>query len=116
VYLEDLHEGKFQIGRMGWLGDFNDPINFLELYKEKDGGNNDTRWENPKFKELLNRSAKESGEQRLKTLAEAEAVLMDEMPIIPIYFYTLSWVKDDDVKGVVIDGLGGVDWKWAYIE
>jgi oligopeptide transport system substrate-binding protein len=116
VYLEDLHEGNYQVGRMGWLGDFNDPINFLELYKDKDGGNNDTRWEHPKFKELLNRSAKESGEQRMKTLAEAEAILMDEMPIMPIYFYTLSWVKDDDVHGVVIDGLGGVDWKWAYIE
>jgi len=117
VYLEDLHEGNFQVGRMGWLGDFNDPINFLELYKDKLGGNNDTRWENPKFKELLNQSSLESDlDKRKKILADAEQVLMDDMPIMPIYFYTDSWVQNPSVKGVQITGLGDVDWKAAYIE
>jgi len=117
VYLEDLHQGNYQVGRMGWLGDFNDPINFLELYKDKDGGNNDTRWENPKFKELLNQSALETDpEKRKAILAEAEAILMDEMPVAPIYFYTNSWVKKDEVKGVIVDGLGFIDFKWGYIE
>jgi len=117
VYLEDLHEGNFQIGRMGWLGDFNDPINFLELYKDKEGGNNDTNWENPKFKELLNQSALEKdSEKRKKILADAEAILMEDMPIAPIYFYTNSWVKKDEVKGVKVDGLGHIDFKWAHIE
>lgn len=117
VYIEDLHQGKFQIGRMGWLADFNDPITFLELYKEKMGGNNDTRWENAKYKELLNQSAKETDPaKRKEILAQAEAILMDEMPIMPIYFYTQSWVKKDEVKGVFIDATGNVDFKWAYIE
>jgi oligopeptide transport system substrate-binding protein len=117
VYIEDLHQGKFQIGRMGWLGDFNDPINFLELFKDKDGGNNDTRWENPKFKELLNKSALEKDpEKRKAILAEAEAIFMDEMPVAPIYFYTQSYVKKDNVKGVILGALGDVDWKWATIE
>ncbi|MFD2369592.1 peptide ABC transporter substrate-binding protein [Brevibacillus sp. GCM10020057] len=114
VYLEDLHQGNFQIGRMGWLGDFNDPINFLELYKDKKGGNNDTNWENPKYKELLNQSALEKDpEKRKAILAQAEQILMDEMPIMPIYFYTDSWVQSDKVTGVVIDGLGSVDYKYA---
>ncbi|MED1793921.1 peptide ABC transporter substrate-binding protein [Brevibacillus nitrificans] len=117
VYLEDLHSGNFQVGRMGWLGDFNDPINFLELYKDKMGGNNDTRWENPKYKELLNQSALESDlDKRKKILADAEQVLMDDMPIMPIYFYTQSWVQNPNVKGVQMTGLGDVDWKGAYIE
>ncbi|WP_277613434.1 peptide ABC transporter substrate-binding protein [Brevibacillus humidisoli] len=117
VYIEDLHEGNYQIGRMGWLGDFNDPINFLELFKDKYGGNNDTRWEHPKFKELLNKSAVETDpEARKKLLAEAEQIFMEEMPVAPIYFYTMSWVKDEDVKGVLVGGLGNVDYKWAYIE
>ncbi|ELK40034.1 peptide ABC transporter substrate-binding protein [Brevibacillus agri] len=117
VYLETMHEGNYQVGRLGWSGDFNDPINFLELFKEKDGGNNDTRWENPKFKELLNQSATEKDpEKRKAILREAEQILMDEMPIVPIYFYTHTWVKNDKVKGVFQDGLGAIDWKWTSVE
>lgn len=117
VYLEDMHQGNYQIGRLGWLGDFNDPINFLEMYKDKDGGNNDTRWEHPKFKELLNQSATEPDPaKRKQILLEAETILMDEMPVAPIYFYTNSWVQKENVKGVVIGGLGDVDWKWASVE
>ncbi|WP_139489254.1 peptide ABC transporter substrate-binding protein [Brevibacillus dissolubilis] len=116
TYIDKLHAGNYQVGRMGWLGDFNDPINFLELFKDKKGGNNDTNWENPKFKELLNQSALElDKEKRKKILANAEAILMEDMPIAPIYFYTFSYVKKDQVKGVVLDGLGFVDWKWAYV-
>ncbi|MDT3418242.1 ABC-type oligopeptide transport system substrate-binding subunit [Brevibacillus aydinogluensis] len=117
VYIEDLHQGKFQIGRQGWLGDFNDPINFLELFKEKMGGNNDTRWEHPKFKELLDQASMENDtEKRKQILAEAESIFMDEMPVIPIYYYTHSWVQKENLKGVVISDLGNVDWKWASFE
>ena len=117
VYIEDLHQGNFQIGRMGWLGDFNDPINFLELFKEKNGGNNDTHWENPQFKDLLNKSAVEKDPAKRKDLlAQAEQIFMDEMPVAPIYFYTDSWVKSDKVNGVLVDGLGNVDFKWTTKE
>ncbi|CAM5780473.1 peptide ABC transporter substrate-binding protein [Brevibacillus borstelensis] len=117
VYLDDLHQGKFMIGRSSWSGDFNDPINFLELFKFKNGGNNDTKWENPKFQELLNQSALEKDEaKRKQILADAEKIFMDEMPAAPIYYYTHSYVKNDKVKGVVLDGLGFVDYKWATIE
>lgn len=116
VYIEDLHQGNYQIGRMGWLGDFNDPINFLEQYKEKKGGNNDTNWENAKYKELLNQSAVEKDpEKRKQILAQAEQILMDEMPVMPIYFYTNSWVHNEKLTGVIIDGLGNIDFKEADI-
>ncbi|RXT13832.1 peptide ABC transporter substrate-binding protein [Ammoniphilus sp. CFH 90114] len=117
VYLEEMHSGNYQVGRMGWLGDFNDPINFLELYKDKYGGNNDTLWENADFQRLLGESAVEADpDKRKQILAQAEQILMDEMPIAPIYFYTKSYVKDDKVKGVLLHGLGDVDYKYAYIE
>ncbi|GIO09316.1 oligopeptide-binding protein OppA [Brevibacillus reuszeri] len=117
VHLEDVHQGKYQVARAGWLGDFNDPINFLEMFKDKDGGNNDTRWENSKYKELLNQSALEPDlEKRKAILAEAEQILMDEMPIMPIYYYAQSWVQSDKVNGVIIDGLGMADYKYADIK
>jgi oligopeptide transport system substrate-binding protein len=117
VYIDKLHKGDYMVGRMGWLGDFNDPINFLELYREKNGGNNDTFWENAEFKKLLDDSQKETDSQkRLQMLKDAEAIFMDEMPVTPIYFYTNVWVEKENLKDVVVSGLGDVQLKWAYFE
>ncbi|MGG0740811.1 peptide ABC transporter substrate-binding protein [Niallia taxi] len=117
VYIDKLHSGDYQIGRMGWLGDFNDAINFLELYRDKDGGNNDTNWENAEFKQLLNDSQKETDTaKRQQMLKDAEAILMDELPIAPIYFYTNVWVQKDNLKDVVVSGLGDAQLKWAHFE
>ncbi|MCR8987107.1 peptide ABC transporter substrate-binding protein [Brevibacillus laterosporus] len=116
VYIDKLHQGNYQIGRMAWSADFNDPINFLELYRDKKGGNNDTNWENPRYKELLIKSASEPNpEKRTQLFAEAEQIIMDEMPVIPIYYRTQNWIQNDKVKGVLLDALGFVDYKWSYI-
>ena len=110
---EELEQGNFQIGRSSWIGDFNDPINFLEVFRDV-GGTNDTRWHNETFKQLLLDSAKEPDKAaRNKLLAEADAILMEEMPVVPIYYYTYAWVQKDSVKDVVIDALGFIDFKYA---
>lgn len=117
VYIEKLHQGDYQVGRMGWLGDFNDPINFLELFRDKKGGNNDTNWENPEYKKLLIDSQKETDpKKRLEMLKKAEGIFMDEMPVAPIYFYTNAWVQDKQLKDVVMSGLGDIQIKWAHFE
>jgi oligopeptide transport system substrate-binding protein len=117
VYIDKLHKGDFMVGRMGWLGDFNDPINFLELFREKNGGNNDTLWENAEFKKLLDDSQKETdADKRAQMLKDAEAIFMDEMPVAPIYFYTNVWVEKENLKDVSVSGLGDVQLKWAYFE
>lgn len=117
VYIQKIQDGDYQIGRMGWLGDFNDGINFLELYYSKDGGNNDTKWESPEFQKLLDQSATEKdAKKRQDLLKQAEKVFMDEMAVIPIYFYTNNWVQDESLKDVAVSGLGDVQFKWAYFE
>ncbi|MEB2269236.1 peptide ABC transporter substrate-binding protein [Bacillus safensis] len=117
VYIDKIHSGDYQIGRMGWLGDFNDPVNFLELYKDKDGGNNDTGWESKEYKQLLNDSAKETDKtKREEMLKKAEEIIINDMPVAPIYFYTQLWVQDPKLKGVVVSGLGDVQYKWAHFE
>ena len=55
VYLDSMGAGDFQVGRMGWLADFNDAINFLEIF-ETVGGNNYTNWENADYQGLLKES------------------------------------------------------------
>ncbi|MGD8190142.1 peptide ABC transporter substrate-binding protein [Brevibacillus ginsengisoli] len=116
TYVANLHEGHFQIGRMGWLADYHDPMNFLELFKEQTLVNNDTHWENPEFKQLLNQSSRERNPlKRKELLARSESILMDEMPVLPIFFYTNSYVKNERIQNVLLDGLGYIDWKWANI-
>lgn len=116
VYLESVHAGDFQVARLGWLGDFNDPINFLELYKEL-GGNNDTRWHSEEFASLLEQSKTETDpDARMDLLKQAEQIFMDEMPVSPIYFYTNSWLQAENLNDVVVSGLGDVQFKWAYFE
>jgi oligopeptide transport system substrate-binding protein len=116
VYIDKLHSGDYQIGRMGWLGDYNDPINFLELFRDKKGGNNDTNWEHPEFKQLLIDSASEADpEKRKQMLKDAEEIFIDEMPVAPIYFYTNTWVQNEKLTDAVVSGLGDIQLKWAYI-
>jgi oligopeptide transport system substrate-binding protein len=117
VYIQKIQDGDYQIGRMGWLGDFNDAINFLEMYYSKDGGNNDTRWESKEFQKYLDQSATEKDPaKRLDLMKKAEKVFMDDMAVIPIYFYTNNWVQDESLKDVAVSGLGDVQFKWAHFE
>nr|WGD74479.1 ABC transporter substrate-binding protein [Bacillus subtilis] len=117
VYIDKLHSQDYQISRMGWRGDFNDPINFLELFRDKDGGNNDTGWENPEFKKLLNQSQTETDQnKRAELLKKAEGIFIDEMPVAPIYFYTIPWVQDENLKGTIITGTGEIYFRNAYFQ
>lgn len=116
VHVENVQKANYQIARMAWLGDFNDAINFLELYTVPQGNNN-TLWTSDKYNELIKASYSETDPgKRQQLMKDAEAILMDEMPIIPIYYYTYSYLKADNVKDVYMDGLGNVDLKWAYVE
>ncbi|HZG14336.1 MAG TPA: peptide ABC transporter substrate-binding protein [Candidatus Bathyarchaeia archaeon] len=111
VRKEEMRAGNFQIARSSWIGDFNDPINFFEVFK---GGLNDSRWNNAEYLDLLAQSAKEQDVQkRNEILRKADAIVMDEIPAAPIYYYTYAWVKQDTVKDVVIDALGFIDFKYA---
>ncbi|WP_106495911.1 peptide ABC transporter substrate-binding protein [Lentibacillus sp. Marseille-P4043] len=115
VFLDTMSEGNYQVGRMGWNADFNDAINFLEIF-ESVGGNNYTNWENEEFANLIQKSRTETDEAaRDDILRQAEKLFMDEMPIAPIYFYTNVWLNKDYVKDVQVSPLGIIQLKWGYI-
>ena len=115
VYLDSLGEGNYQIGRIGWIADFNDAINFLEIF-ETVGGNNYTNWENEEFKDLLKQSRAElDSDKRQEILKEAEELYMEELPIVPIYFYTNKYASKDYVQGIEAAPVGGFKLKWGYI-
>ncbi|MEK5231060.1 peptide ABC transporter substrate-binding protein [Lysinibacillus sp. FSL K6-0232] len=117
VYLEKLNQLDYQAGRMGWVGDYNDAYTFLEMYDTADNGNNDTGWENPEYKKLLEQSNTEvDPAKRLELLKQAEAVAMAEFPVAPIYYYTNLSVVQDNVKNMQADILGNISLKEVVVE
>ncbi|WP_414054522.1 peptide ABC transporter substrate-binding protein [Macrococcus equi] len=116
TYIDTFKQKDFQIARMGWGGDFLDPYPVLALYESK-SSSNFTNWKNKKFDQLLEASLKEQDDKkRYQILAEAEDILMEELPIIPINFgYTNSLIKTN-IKGIKTDALSRPDFVFAEKE
>ncbi len=99
VYLDSTHRLDYYIARAGWGGDYMDPNTFLECFVTGNG-NNDTGFSNPEYDRLMRLAgALASKEQRYEVFQKAEAVLMDELPILPIYFYSQARLIRPSVKG-----------------
>lgn len=116
VFFQRVSRKEFQIAAGSWTADFNDPINFLEVFKYKNESTNNTNWENAKYIDLLNSSALcRNSEERKGLLREAEQILMDQMPIIPIFHFALNYLQREDLKEVALSSLGQIDFRWAYL-
>ncbi len=101
VYLNSVDSGDYSIARAGWIGDYVDPNTFLDMWVT-DGGNNRTGWSNPRYDELVLKLAPRAQDRdsRYALLREAEAILLDEMPVIPIYIYTSKSLVHPSVRGL----------------
>ncbi|MCB9662496.1 MAG: peptide ABC transporter substrate-binding protein [Alphaproteobacteria bacterium] len=99
TYLKAVHAKDYDVARAGWIGDFVDPLTFLELFIT-DGGNNETGWSDPEYDRLIYASSQTPDpEERMAILRKAEALLNEAMPIIPIYTYVNYALTQPDVKG-----------------
>lgn len=96
-YFSRRRERDFDLCFLGWVGDYVDPLTFLGLWVSS-AGNNFAGWDRPEYDELLQQAAR-SGDQRLEVLAEAEALLLRELPILPLYFGAAQYLKDPRVEG-----------------
>ena len=98
VYLQNQMDLKYDVCRAGWVGDYLDPSTFLQIWKTGDG-NNETGWSNARYDQLYDASTKEADpKKRMEELGEAESILLDELPIIPIYWYTHDYLLSPEVK------------------
>jgi len=115
IFFDRLSRHHYQIAIGGWFADFRDPINFLEVFKYKNNSTNNTQWENKEYIDLLNRSANETDHaKRFEILKQAETVLMNDMPVIPMFFGAFNYVKYDNLYGVYFSDLGYLDFKYAF--
>jgi oligopeptide transport system substrate-binding protein len=117
IYFQRVSQKDFQLAAGSWIADFYDPINFLEVFKHKQGSTNNTGWEDGKYIDLLNRSAlcKKSEERKL-LLGEAEKILMEQMPMIPVFHYVMNFLQNEALRDVALSPIGQIDFRWARFE
>ena len=114
IYRQDSRSGHFQIAIAEWIADYHDPLSFLEIFLPT-SAINETRWDDPRFDELVRLSNLSRQEERRAFMAEAEQILTEEMPVIPLYHHAFDYVKKEGVEGVILSPLGGGDFKTARI-
>ena len=95
TFIEKRQANDFEIARAGWVGDYQDPSNFLEMFLTG-GGNNDGRYENPEYDAMLKKATTmPSGAERMKLLVQAEEMLIGrDQAIIPFYYYVSNNMID----------------------
>ena len=105
------------VARHGWIGDFNDAANFLDLERGNVGANSTSGYNNPEFDKLMDAAVKETDlAKRAQIQQDAEKIMMADQPIIPIYTYTNKHMISPKVKGW-IDNLPGFNLtRWLSID
>ena len=116
VFRQQLHSTQFSIARGSWTGDYNDVSTFLDCYRSG-SENNDTGWSDPAYDALMDQAAKEPDQgKRLSLFNEAEQLLMDEQPIIPLYHDVLAYLFRDNVKGLYMHPRNMVMFKTVEVQ
>lgn len=117
VYLDSVTQLEFDIARRGWIGDYVDPNNFLDLFLSG-GGNNSTGYADPIYDQLIltDAPAAATREERFALFYEAETRLIEQMPIIPIYTYTSKHLKHPSVRGMPTNLMDAVSFKHVWLD
>ncbi|MGV1834104.1 peptide ABC transporter substrate-binding protein [Rhizobium rhizogenes] len=101
VHYDEMQRGEVQIGRAGWLADYNDPINFLNLLStgvEMNYG----RWSNKDYDALIKQGNEEIDlKKRAEIYKKAEQLALDDSAAIPIYYYVSQNIVAPKVEGFV---------------
>jgi oligopeptide transport system substrate-binding protein len=116
VYLSSKTKQEYDIARMGWIGDYNDPNSFLDLWLTG-GGNNNTGWSSPVYDSLVLQASKTADQTvRYRFFNQAESIFLDELPAIPIYFYSNVYLLKPSVRGWYSNILNMHNFKFIYLE
>ncbi len=101
TYLQDLYKNRFDMFQVGWVADYPDPQNFLDILFHSESSNNHTQYSNPEVDRLLEQARTERDQAtRFRLYQEAEAIIVDEAPWASLWHsgerYTLvkPWIND----------------------
>jgi oligopeptide transport system substrate-binding protein len=105
------------IGRTSWIGDFDDPSNFLDLFRSTAGEQNYPSYASPDYDKLMDAAVAEADlAKRAQILAQAEQLFLSEQAIIPIYYYTSKRMLSTKVKGWQDNVLDNHLSRWLTVE
>lgn len=98
-YYDALKKDDYVVGSSTWIGDFADPYTFLQMWRA-DSNLNDAKYRDEDYEKLVDRSLTEEGEERYKTMSEAERLLLEDGVVLPIsYTPAINIVDTDEIDG-----------------
>lgn len=116
VYLDRRERGDYALARAVWIGDYLDPDTFLSLWSTG-SGRVWSAWENSHYDNILREANQEQNTtRRMRLLADAEQILLQEQAVIPLYFYVSSSLKRPEVKGWYPTLLNWHPYKYLYFD
>lgn len=100
VYNNTIHALDYEMARASWIGDYNDPNTFLDMWLTG-GGNNETGYSSAQYDELIKQAALSGSDpgKRFDYFRQAETLLMEDLPVIPIYYYVSQSMVHPSVIG-----------------
>jgi len=116
VYLHETKNLNHNIARMAWVGDYVDPNTFLEIFTSE-SGDNKTGWKNKKYDDLIRKAATIANkDERYEIFQQAETLLLNDAPLIPLYNYTTNNLISTQLKGYHQNILDYYSYKKLYLE
>jgi oligopeptide transport system substrate-binding protein len=86
IFLRDIDQGNFKMFSLGWIADYPDPQNFLDIKLHSGSSNNETQYSNPDVDALLEQARTETDEaERIRMYQEAEQIIVDDAPWVPLF-------------------------------
>ncbi len=107
--------GEYDVARNGWVMDYNDPSNMLDLFCSGNG-NNDGKYSNPDFDAAIDASRVADSAEHFAQLHKAEDILMEDMGCLPIAYYNDYWLQSPSLKGTWHSPYGYWYLQYGYIE
>ena len=98
VFQDSKKAGNYQIARGSWFADYADPMAMLEIWTSTSGINT-TGWSNSEYDQLIDSAKTSTGQTRYDELHMAQDILMNEMPIIPLYYFSDVYMIKEKIIG-----------------